>query len=243
MIIDGEAVVLDEKGRPDFGLLQQSLGASGKTAGNRASDAVLYAFDLLYLDGHDLRGVEYLSRRHLLEDTLTEKDGAIRLSETLDAGPNVLLENVCRLGLEGIVGKHLDRPYRSGRTGDWVKVKCVQSEAFMVVGYELSTASTAGFASLVLAAYRGNEFVHIGNVGTGFKEAEMIRLRKMLDKLRWKRKQPPVPYSGKTDIVWVEPTLIAEIEFRAWTGDGKLRHASYKGLRERQDNADVFKLD
>lgn len=113
----------------------------------------------------------------------------------------------------------------------------------MVVGYEPSTASPAGFASLALAAYRGDEFVHVGNVGTGFKGAEMMRLRKMLDKLRWKRKQPPVPYSGKKDIVWVEPTLIAEIEFRAWTGDGSLRHASYKGLRERQDNADVFKLD
>jgi hypothetical protein len=141
MIIDGEAVVLDEKGRPDFGLLQQSLGASGKTAGNRASDAILYAFDLIYLDGPDLRGVEYRSRRHLLEDTLDGKDGAIRLSETLDAEPNVLLDNVCRLGLEGVVGKHFDQPYRSGRTGGWVKVKCVQSEAFMVVGYELSTTS------------------------------------------------------------------------------------------------------
>lgn len=71
----------------------------------------------------------------------------------------------------------------------------------------------------------------------------MIRLRKMLDKLRWKRKQPPVPYAEKADIVWVEPTLIAEIEFRAWTADGKLRHPSYKGVRERQDNADVYKLD
>ncbi|MCZ7977012.1 non-homologous end-joining DNA ligase [Agrobacterium salinitolerans] len=243
MIIDGEAVVLDEQGRPDFGLLQNSLGASGKAAGNRASDAVLYAFDLMYLDGHDLREIEYRSRRHLLEDTIKANDGAIRLSETLDSDPNVLLEHVRSLGLEGIVGKHLDQPYRSGRTGDWIKVKCVESEAFMVVGYEPSTASPGGFASLVLAAYRGDELIHVGNVGTGFTEAEMIRLRKTLDKLRWKRKQPPVPFTEKSDIVWVEPTLIAEIEFRAWTGDRKLRHASYKGLRERQDNADVYRLD
>ncbi|EJC64541.1 DNA polymerase LigD-like ligase domain-containing protein [Rhizobium leguminosarum bv. viciae WSM1455] len=247
MIIDGEAVVLDEEGRPDFGLLQQSLGASGKQAGNRASNAVLYAFDLMYLDGHDLRGVEYRSRRHLLEDTLnglkSDQIGAVRLSETLDGEPAVLLEHVCRLGLEGIVGKHLDQPYRSGRTGDWVKVKCVQIEAFFIVGYERSMASPAGFGSLVLAAYRGDELVHVGSVGTGFKEAEAIRLRKMLDTLRWKRKQPPLPYSGGADIAWVEPTLIAEIEFRAWTTDGKLRHPSYKGLRERQDNADVFRLD
>ena len=243
MIIDGEAVVLNDEGRPDFGLLQKSLGASGKAAGNRASDAVLYAFDLMYLDGHDLREMEYRSRRHLLEDTIKANDGAIRLSETLDAEPDVLLEHVRSLGLEGIVGKHLDQPYRTGRTGDWVKVKCVESEAFMVVGYEPSSASPAGFASLVLAAYRGDELIHVGNVGTGFKEAEMTRLRKTLDKLRWKQKQPPVPFIEKSDIVWVDPTLIAEIEFRAWTGDGKLRHASYKGLRERQDNADVYRLD
>ncbi|WP_209689655.1 non-homologous end-joining DNA ligase [Agrobacterium tumefaciens] len=243
MIIDGEAVVLDDEGRPDFGLLQKSLGASGKTAGNRASDAVLYAFDLMYLDGHDLREMEYRSRRHLLEDTIKANDGAVRLSETLDAEPEVLLEHVRSLGLEGIVGKRHNQPYRSGRTGDWVKIKCVESEAFMVVGYEQSAASPTGFASLALAAYRGDELVHVGNVGTGFTQAEMNRLRKMIDKLRWNRKQPPVPYAEKADIIWVEPTLIAEIEFRAWTADGKLRHASYKGLRERQDNADVYKLD
>ncbi|MGR9178917.1 non-homologous end-joining DNA ligase (plasmid) [Rhizobium leguminosarum] len=243
MIIDGEAVVLDAEGRPDFGLLQQSLGASGKQAGNRASDAIFYAFDLIYFDGHDLRGVEYRSRRHLLDDALNGKDGAIRLSETFDTEPAVLLEHVCRLGLESIVGKHFDRPYRSGRTADWVKVKCVQSEAFFIVGYEMSSASPAGFGSLVLAAYRGSNLVHVGSVGTGFRQAEVIRLRKMLDKLRWKRKQPPLPYSGSADIVWVEPTLIAEVEFRTWTTDGKLRHPSYKGLRERQDNADVFRLD
>ena len=243
MIIDGEAVVLDEEGRPDFGLLQKSLGASGRTSGKRASDAVLYAFDLLYLDGHDIREMEYRSRRHLLEDTLKGCDGAIRVSETVEAEPDVLLEHVRSLGLEGIVGKNVDQPYRSGRTGDWVKVKCVESEAFMVVGYEPSSVSSTGFASLVLAAYRGDDLIHVGNVGTGFKEAEMIRLRKILDKLRWKRKQPPVAFAEKSDIVWVAPTLIAEIEFRAWTGDDKLRHASYKGLRERQDNADVYHLD
>ena len=243
MMIDGEAVVLDDQGRSDFGLLQKSLGASGRQAGNRASDAILYAFDLLYLDGHDLRDVEYRSRRHLLDDMLAADDGAIRLSETLDADPAILLDHACRLGLEGIVGKHLDQPYRSGRTGDWVKVKCVQSEAFFIIGYEASAASPTSVGSLVLGAYRDGEVVDVGSVGTGFKEAEAVKLRKTLDTVRWKRKQPPVPYSGTADIVWVQPVLIAEIAFRAWTADGKLRHAAFKGLRERQDNADVFKLD
>ncbi len=244
MIIDGEAVVLHAEGRSDFGLLQKSLGASGTKAGDRASDAMLYAFDLLYLDGHDLRGVEYGSRRRLLEDLLNGQDGAIQISEELDADPDLLLEHACRFGLEGIVGKDRDQPYRSGRTGDWVKIKCIESEAFFIVGYEPSTTLTGGFASLVLAAYRGDELVHVGNVGTGFKEAETASLRKMLDKLAWKPKQPPVePGDAGSKVIWVQPTLIAEIEFRAWTADRKLRHASYKGLRERQDNAEVFRLD
>ena len=93
-----------------------------------------------------------------------------------------------------------------------------------------------------LAAYSGEGLVHVGNVGTGFKKAEAINLRKLLDKLRWKQKRPPVDDVGNSDVVWVHPTLIAEIEFRAWTADGKLRHAAYKGLLERQDNADVYQL-
>jgi bifunctional non-homologous end joining protein LigD len=120
------------------------------------------------------------------------QDGAIQLSEELHADPDVLLEHACRLGLERIVGKDRDQPYRSGRTGDWVKVKCVESEAFFIVGYEPSTALTGGFASLVLGAYRSDELVYVGNVGTGFKETETASLRKRLDKLRWKQKRPPV---------------------------------------------------
>ncbi|WP_075293378.1 non-homologous end-joining DNA ligase [Pararhizobium arenae] len=242
MILDGEAVKLDDQGRSDFGLLQKSLGATGKRDGNKASDAVFMAFDLLYLDGHDLRGMEYSTRRHLLEDALGNTPGPIRVSEEIEADPNVLLEHACSLGLEGIIGKHRDRPYRSGRNGDWVKIKCVSSDAFFIVGYEPSPG-TAAFRSLLLGAYRGDEIVYVGSVGTGFKSRQATELRKLMDTVRWKEKRPPVAYDGGgKDIVWLHPTLIAEIEYRAWTDDSRLRHAAYKGLRERQDNADVFKI-
>lgn len=243
MILDGEAVVLDEQGRSDFSLLQKSLGASGRKIGNRASPALFYAFDLLYLDGHDMRHVEYRARRHLLEEALRGHDGAILLSEEVHADPAELLAHARSMGLEGIVGKRQDRPYRSGRTGDWIKLKCVRSEAFIVVGYEPSTESRAGFGSLLLAAYRDDDLVYVGGVGSGCKERDAMHLRKKMDNLPWKQKQPPVPYSGKRNVVWLQPTLIAEIEFRAWTTDEKLRHPSYKGLREFQDNADVYRLD
>lgn len=244
MILDGEAVMFDEQGRSDFNLLQGSLGAVGRRQGKEVSPAVMMAFDLLYLDGHDLRRVEYRTRRHLLEDALSgHDDGAIRLSEEIDADPVALLEHACRLGLEGIVGKDRESPYRSGRSGDWIKLKCVQSEGFFVVGYEPSIGGRGGFSSILLAAYDGDDLRYVGSVGTGFKERAARDLRGLMDKLTWKRKQPPVAYGGKRNVVWVQPALIAEIEFRAWTTDRKLRHAAYKGLREHQDNADVFRLD
>lgn len=153
MILDGEVVVLDEQGRSDFGLLQNSLGAGGKQGGKLPSrNSLLYAFDLLYLDGHDLRNTEYRVRRHLLEDVIPREEGAIRLSEEFEDYPDALLEHACRLGLEGIIAKHLDRPYRSGRTGDWLKIKCVQSDSFVIIGYEPSTALPGAIASLLLAA-------------------------------------------------------------------------------------------
>ncbi|MBP2563361.1 bifunctional non-homologous end joining protein LigD [Neorhizobium galegae] len=243
MIIDGEAVMLDEQGRSDFNLLQSSLGAVGRRQGKEVSPAIMYAFDLLYLDGHDLRKAEYSTRRHLLEDVLAgHEDGAIKISEELEADPAVLLEHACVLGLEGIVGKNRDSSYRSGKTGDWIKLKCVQSDSFMVVGYEPSAGSRGGFSSLLLAGYKDDQLKYVGSVGTGFKERDSQQLRATMDKLLWKRKAPPVAYSGKRRVTWLQPTLIAEIEYRAWTTDGKLRHAAYKGLRELQDNADVYRI-
>lgn len=236
-ILDGEAVVLDEHGRSDFGALQKSLGGRG---GKKAStEAVLYAFDLMYFDGHDLMGTELSVRRHLLGDLLADHDGAIQLSEDITGEPEDLLANACSMGLEGIIAKHRDRPYRSGRTGDWLKIKCIHSESFMIVGYEQSRVARGGIGSLLLAARRGSGWVFVGSVGTGFKERDAVFLKTTLDKL--KTKHPVVPLNGK-NLVYAEPTLIAEIEFRGWTYDGNLRHASYKGLREVQDNAAVFDI-
>lgn len=118
----------------------------------------------------------------------------------------------------------------------------MQSESFLIVGYEPSIGARGGFSSLLLAAYHGDSLLYVGSVGTGFKERAALDLRTIMDKLPYKRKVPPVPYKGKRAVVWVQPTLIAEIEFRAWTADEKLRHAAYKGLRERQDNGDVYRL-
>lgn len=237
-ILDAEAVVLDEQGRSDFGALQRSLGGRG---GKRISaESILYAFDLLYLDGHDFTRTELSVRRHLLEDLVpAEEAGAIRLSEELTLDADTLLEHACQVGLEGIIAKHRDRPYRSGRTGDWLKIKCVQSESFMIVGYEQSESARGGLGSLLLAGRRGYDWVYVGSVGTGFNGRQADYLKKTLDRL--KATKPVVPLKGKR-LVFAQPTLIAEIEFRGWTHEGSLRHPSYKGLREIQDNAAVFDM-
>ncbi len=236
-IIDGEAVMYDDQGRSDFSLLQSSLGGR---AGKKTSPAQFMAFDLMYLDGHDLTKMELRVRRHLLEELISGRpDSAIKFSEAFHVTGAELFRASCDHGLEGIIAKHLGRPYRSGRLGDWVKVKCIQSESFFIVGYERSAGT---FRSLMLGAYRGDQVVYVGSVGTGFKMREMSQLRSMMNKLRWTGKKPPVPYAGKRDIVWVAPTIIVEIEFRGWTSEGKLRHSSYKGRRKIQDNAAVYRI-
>jgi bifunctional non-homologous end joining protein LigD len=235
-ILDGEAVVLEDDGRSDFGALQRSLGGRG---GKRVStESVLMTFDLLYLDGHDLTGTELSLRRHLLQD-LVGRDGAIRLSEEVEIDGAELLEKACALGLEGIIAKQRAQPYRSGRTGDWLKIKCIESESFAVFGYEASAAARAGVGSLLLAARNGNGWVHVGSVGTGFSHQDARQLREMLDGMA--TTSPLIPLKGKK-LVFAQPGMVVEVEFRGWSQDGKLRHASYKGVREAQDHAAVYDI-
>tara|TARA_R110002020_G_scaffold53905_8_gene150511 strand:+ start:35594 stop:36655 length:1062 start_codon:yes stop_codon:yes gene_type:complete len=241
MILDGEAVVLDEQGRSDFGRLQNSLGTSGRGPGKRpAGNAILYAFDLLYLDGHDLTKMDYAARRSLLEEVVPSgQEGGIRLSEEFDVDPDLLLQHACTHELEGIIAKNRDRSYRPGRNGDWLKIKCIQSDTFAIVGYEPSTAVPGAIASLLLAARYLDGWKYVGSVGTGFKHDEARRLKKQLDKL--KTSIPVVQVPGKS-LVMTGPSLLAEIDYRAWTHTGTLRHASFKGLREGEDWAEVYRV-
>ncbi|MBY5585334.1 non-homologous end-joining DNA ligase [Rhizobium leguminosarum] len=238
-ILDGEAVVFDERGRSDFGRLQQSLGGRG---GKRMSrEAVLMAFDLLYFDGRDIRQTELISRRHLLEGLVPAGgEDAIRLSEEIDADGDTLLRIACEHELEGIIAKDRNSAYRTGRLGDWLKIKCIQSDGFLIVGYEKSTASFGGIGRLLLAARNGDELVYVGGVGTGFNERSAAELRMQMDKLIIGK--PAVETGRKRNAVFVRPELVAEIEYRAWTHDGKLRHASYKGFRDVQDEVSVYEL-
>jgi bifunctional non-homologous end joining protein LigD len=234
-IIDGEAVVLDERGVSSFSGLQQALG--GRGGKRRADEAIFYGFDLLYMDGHDLRNMELDERRQMLE-SLTG-DGAIRMSEEIGSDAYGLLDRACHLGLEGIIAKRRDAPYRSGRGKDWLKIKCTQSESFAIVGYEASPAALGGLGRLYLAARQGDKLVYVGGVGTGFNYRTATDLLTKLKALRVSK--APVAHRS-ADAMWVAPELIAEIEFRGWTDDQKLRHPSFKGLRDRDDASNIYEF-
>lgn len=240
-IVDGEAVVLDERGAADFGALQKALGGRG---GKRfASEARLYAFDLLYLNGHDLRERPLSERREMLADVLAgQRHGSIGLSEEVNADGAPFLKLACELDLEGIIAKRRSAPYRSGRGGEWVKIKCIQTESFAIIGYEPSPIALGGIGRLLLAAHKGGVLVYVGGVGTGFTHACGMGLRKQIDKMTVDKPAVTMPGRKRT-YRWIKPELIAEIAFRGWTDDGKLRHASYKGLREDADQAVVFEMD
>ncbi|RVQ76102.1 non-homologous end-joining DNA ligase [Sinorhizobium medicae] len=239
MILDGEAVVLDATGRPDFGLLQQTLGGIGGK--KKANSAILYAFDLPYYAGRDLRGLPQWERRKALESALADARGAIQISEQVDASGAELLRVACEHGLEGIVSKHRNKPYRSGsRSGDWVKVTCTRRDSFFIVGYEPSAVLSSAIGRLLLAARKGDELVYVGGVGTGFSDKEAFALRELLGKIATSK--PPVVLKRK-GAVFTRPLYVAEVRYRAWTHDGKLRHPSFKGMREAADNIAVFELD
>ena len=210
MILDGEGVVLDADGKSDFGMLQKALGGRG---GRRfAHEAIFYAFDILYLDGRDLRALPLTERREILKQVISaDPTGIIRLSEEVDAAGDDFFRIACEHGLEGIIAKRLDAPYRSGRHREWQKIKCVQSESFQVVGYEPSDAMRGAIGRLLLAARKGGRLVYVGGVGTGFKHKEARDLKTLLDQIP--ADKPPVALKRK-NAVFARPNYVAEIEFR-----------------------------
>jgi len=234
-VLDGEVCALDEAGRSSFSAMQQ---------GKAGTPLVYYVFDLLEVDGEPVVDLPLVERRKRLEKLLDKRNRSVRLSEAFDDGA-ALLEAAEQQGLEGIVAKRLDSRYIQGkRTRDWLKIKTHGEQEFVIAGFTKGTGRRASsFGSLVLGYYRGDELVYAGNVGTGFNSKE---IEKLLDKLRPLKRLtspfpevPKMPKVRKSDVIWVEPELVCEVEFAEWTHDGRLRSPSYKGLREDKPAEDV----
>ena len=234
-VVDGEVCALDEDGRPSFSAMQQ---------GKADTPIVYFVFDLLEVEGEPIIDLPLVERRKRLEQLLDKRNKTVRFSESFDDG-RALLRAAKQQKLEGIMAKRLESKYLPGkRTRDWLKIKPHGRQEFVIAGYTRGQGRRSGtLGSLVLGAYRGGELVYVGNVGTGFTEQEIERLLKALKPLQREtppfRDVPKMPKVRKGDVVWVEPKLVAEVEFVEWTHDGRLRAPAYKGLRDDKDARDV----
>jgi bifunctional non-homologous end joining protein LigD len=237
-VLDGEVVVLDKSGRSRFALLQESLDT------DRTHDLTYFVFDLLQIDGVDLRALPLSERRSRLErlfkTSRTRPQDTIRLGQRMAGSGAALLSAACRLGLEGIIGKQVRAPYTSGRNPSWVKVKCGYRQEFVVVGFTPPKGGRVGIGSLLLAVHDAGALRYAGRVGSGFDDAGLVALRSRLE--RFERKSSPLKdrQAGIAGAIhWVRPVLVAEVAFTEWTPDGLLRHPVFQGLRDDKPAAEI----
>jgi bifunctional non-homologous end joining protein LigD len=230
-LIDGELVVEGEDGISSFSLLQEDLKHG------RDDRMVLYAFDLMHLDGADLKPQPLSERKTSLARLLAKagKRGPLRLSESLTEPGPTLLKHACKMGLEGIVSKRADAAYHSGRGHDWIKTKCSDRQELVVAGFAPSSADTHAVGALVLGYYAGGRLRYAGRTGTGFTHQTARDIYRKLKSLKIAKAAfdaVPKEERGARGPVWVEPKLVAEVNFHGWTNGDRVRQASFQGLRE-----------
>ena len=236
LLLDGEVVVLDRDGRPSFQALQDELAAG------RTGDLIYHVFDILHLDGHDLTALPLTERKHLLRGVLEHAAGPLRYTEALAERGGDVWSVACELGLEGIVSKRADSPYRPGaRTREWLKSKCMKRQEFVVGGWTDPAGSRSGFGALLLGVQGPDGLEFMGRVGSGFTERRITEMAKTLSALASDAhpfaKDPGRAAGG--GVHWVRPQVVVEVAYLGITSDGLLRHPTFVGLREDKRAKDV----
>ncbi len=229
-LIDGEIVAPGKDGNPDFSTLQNVLKRGHGSQG--PGDALeFHAFDLLEVDGEDLTGLANIERKERLAALLDDARPPLYVADHVIGAGEQLFEAMCKAGQEGIIAKAIDAPYASRRTKSWVKVKCTRRQEFVIAGFKASTARGRPFASLLLAQNEGGKLVYKGNVGTGFGGDTMADLAAKMKPLERKTPTVEVDRPAARGVTWISPKLVAEIAFAEFTAEGRVRHASFLGLR------------
>ncbi|MBI4886263.1 MAG: hypothetical protein HY824_04160 [Acidobacteria bacterium] len=228
-LLDGEVVMLLPDGRSSFQALQHALSATAPRAG-----LVYFVFDLLRLDGRSLERLPLEARKARLRTLIGRRTRRpIRYADHVEGRGRRFFDQVRRLGLEGVVSKRRDLPYAAGRHGGWLKTKCTRRQEFVIGGFTDPAGARDGLGALLVGYYDGGRLVFSGRVGTGFTHQGAIDLRRRLDAIARKEcpfDPPPEGALGRR-AHWVKPSLVGEVAFTEWTGDGKIRHPSFQGLR------------
>jgi bifunctional non-homologous end joining protein LigD len=223
-VLDGEVVVVDDKGRPDFQLLQDFRRA-------RSGHLLYYVFDILWLNGRDLTGLPLLERKDLLKRILP-KDPRIRLSRFVRGGGVSFFEAARGQGLEGVVAKRARSVYRMGRRGaDWLKIKAVLSREAVIAGFTAPRGGRQKLGSLVLGAYRDGELVYIGNVGAGFNSRSLAETYARLSRIVRKRSPFRAGQPPGDALTWVRPEFVCEVVYHGWTRAGVMRQPVFLRMR------------
>ncbi len=239
MVLDGEVVAFED-GLSSFPRLQGRLGIKDPDEARDSDIPVyLYLFDLLYYDGHDLRALPLRARKQLLKKAL-EFDDPLRFTSHRNEDGEAYYRQACDKGWEGVIAKRADSPYRSSRSRDWLKFKCVNRQELVIGGYTDPEGDRTGFGALLLGYYEDGDLRYAGRVGTGFDQDMLEHLHRRLSK----RQRKSSPFDEETpgeggQTHWVTPELVCEVGFTEWTRDGRLRHPRFLGLREDKPASEV----
>ena len=229
-LIDGEIVAFGSDGNPSFSALQDVL-KRGHGSQREDTPFHFFAFDLLSLEGKDMKKLPQIERKERLEALLRDASPPVQVADHVIGAGEKLYRSLCDAGQEGIIAKRIDAPYRAGRTKSWVKVKCTRRQEFVIIGRTASTARGRPFKSLLLAQHEGKALVYKGKVGTGFDADLLAELDEAMQKLAAQNAPAEVPRSESRGATWLKPQLVAEIAFAEFTAEGRVRHASFLGLR------------
>jgi bifunctional non-homologous end joining protein LigD len=234
-IFDGELVVLDSKGKSQFQLLQNYQ--------QEQNNIYYYIFDLLYLDGQDLRDRPLHERKEILEELLMKKNRSecIRYCNHVQGKGKLFYKKAAEMNLEGIIAKNALSLYQSSRTRNWLKIKTHLRQEMVIAGFTKPKGSRSHFGSLLVGYYHKDEFIFAGNVGGGFSEKNLQSTFKELNNLVQENCPFKIPPKGIKKPTWVQPKMVCEVEFSEWTKDGKLRHPVFKGLRIDKPPKEVIK--